>query len=130
MKTILIILFLLVSSIYSNDCKRMEVIFKRIDRINGRNVTYVYKDTTQIKEWIKYNDINIARDLKVSITSIGFTINEDKDSFGYKTADCSIGLSVEGYLYKPLSNTGIIKEIISNYFTAENTTIITSASTI
>jgi hypothetical protein len=78
----------------------------------------------------EFNDINIARDLKVSITSIGFTINEDKDSFGYKTADCSIGLSVEGYLYKPLSNTGIIKEIISNYFTAENTTIITSASTI
>ena len=56
MKTILLILFLLATSIYSNDCKLMEVTFKRVDRINGRNVTYVYKDTTQIKEWVKYKD--------------------------------------------------------------------------
>jgi len=68
----------------------------------------------------EFNDVNIARDLKVSITSIGFNINEDKDSSGYKTADASIGLSVEGYLYRPLSSTGIVKTITTNYYTSED----------
>lgn len=75
----------------------------------------------------EFNDVNIARDLKVSITSIGFTINEDKDSNGYKTADCSIGLQVEGQLYRPLSMTGIITKVESNFYTTPNGTS-TSAS--
>ena len=68
----------------------------------------------------EFNNVNIARDLKVSITSISFNINEDLDSNGYKQCDASIGLSVEGFLYRPLSSTGIVKTITTNYFTTED----------
>jgi hypothetical protein len=79
----------------------------------------------QVKE---FSNINISRDLKCSITGISFTINEDLDSNGYKQCDCSIGLQVEGNLYRPLSNTSIIKTITTNYYTTEDPSIVTSAS--
>lgn len=71
----------------------------------------------------EFNNINIERDLKVSITSINFNINEDLDSQGFRVCDATIGLSVEGYLYKPLSTTGLIKEIITNYNTSDPTSV-------
>jgi hypothetical protein len=54
MRIILLILFLF-SSIYS-ECKLTEITFKRVDRINGRNITFIYRDTLKVKEWVKFKD--------------------------------------------------------------------------
>lgn len=75
----------------------------------------------------EFSFLNIERDLPVKITNIGLDFSEDLNAEDKRYTNGTIGLNVEGWMYRPWSKAKIIKFINSSYYIGDSITNMTSA---
>lgn len=72
------------------------------------------KNTLRVRE---FSFLNIERDLPVHIGSIGSDFTDDLDENSMRQLKVVLDITVEGFMYKPIATSKLVKYVNSRYFT-------------
>jgi hypothetical protein len=71
----------------------------------------------RIKE---FSFLNIERDIPVELTSTNLDFTQDLDAEGIREVNASLDLTLEGWMYKPVTSGALVKIINSKFFIGSN----------
>lgn len=78
----------------------------------------------------EFSFLNIARDLPVKLDSISLDFTQEQEENQKREVNAKIGITVEGWQYRPISQAKMIKFITSRYFISDTsfTSIVSATS--
>lgn len=76
----------------------------------------------------EFSFMSLERDLRVTLESVVPEFSEDIDETNTRVTNGTLTFKIDAYMYRPIDNSKIIKVIDAKYFTAEDLSYVTSAS--
>ncbi len=68
----------------------------------------------------EFSFLNIERDIPVELTNTNLDFTQDLDSESMREVNASLDLTLEGWMYKPVTSGGLVKIINSKFFIGSN----------